>query len=142
MNGQYDGTPVRILGLLNLKAMAASGDRNPETVELMGDKGHVWKLTEDEFVFSVKVNLSMTKSKGLKTDKDLSIEDITKLPTTVCMERIILGLAMSQYEPLGIVAPILIILKIRHLYYMDQKLHWIGPNLSWETYTEPGSKSS
>ena len=35
INGQYDGTLARILGLvgLNLKVMVASGDRDPETLK-------------------------------------------------------------------------------------------------------------
>ena len=40
VDGQYNGTIPTILGLLGLKlkAMVASGDTDPEMLELMGDK--------------------------------------------------------------------------------------------------------
>ena len=111
--------------------MVASGDDDPEVLELMGDKllGHVWKPTQDQFVFSVTVNLSTTKSKGLKADQDLTAEDIPRLPAMVLTKRILLGLVMSQYDPMGLICPILIILKIklRDLYGPQVALDWDEP---------------
>ena len=62
VNGCYNGTLARILGLvgLKLKVMVASGDEDADAIALMGEKvlGHTWRPTEDVFVFNVSVNLS------------------------------------------------------------------------------------
>ena len=60
INGEYDGTLARILKLVNLqlKVMVASGDCDPEVLALMGERvlGHVWRPTEDKFVFIMRIN--------------------------------------------------------------------------------------
>ena len=116
VDGCYDGTLARILGLVNLKlkVMVASGDSDPEIIALMGEKvlGHTWRPTEDQFVFKVKVNLSSTKTKGQRVDADLTVTDIHRLPGIVLTKRILLGLVMSQYDPMGLITPIIIIMKI------------------------------
>ena len=50
INGVYNGTLAKILGLVNLqlKVMIASGDDNEEDLALLGDKvlGHTWRPTD------------------------------------------------------------------------------------------------
>ena len=128
VNGQYDGTLPQILGLvgLSLKVMVASGDRDPDVLELMGDKilGHVWKPTEDKFIFRILVKLSDAKR---KTDQEVKIwtqEDIPKLLSLPLTKRMLLGFVMSQYDPMGLICPLLVKLKImlRSLYGPDVDL--------------------
>ena len=94
--------------------MIASGDTDSELIGLMGEKllGHVWNPTEDKLIFKLVVNLSATKRKGQKLDRDLTAADISRLPNMTLTKRILLGLVMSQYDPMGLMSPILIILKI------------------------------
>ena len=57
--------------------------------------GHVWKPTADVFIFKIAVNLS-TKKRGVRTEGNLSTEDIPRLPTFQLTKRILLGVVMSQ----------------------------------------------
>ena len=133
VDGFYNGTLARILALvgLRLKVMVASGDTDKERLELLGDKtlGHIWRPTEDKFVFVFTINLSTTKRKGEKVDRDLTVEDIPRLPDMKLTKRMLLSLVMSQYDPMGLVCPLLVILKIklRGLYGPDRDLGWDKP---------------
>ena len=118
VDGNYTGTIPQILGLVNLKlkVMIASGDENEEQLEILGDKvlGHTWKPTADVLVFRVNVNLTPAKLKK-KTDAhrdNLREVDIPRLPSIVLTKRVLLGFVNGQYDPMGLIAPLLIILKI------------------------------
>ena len=131
VDGCYNGTLARILGLVNLKlkVMVASGDKDPDIIALMGEKvlGHKWDPTEDMFMFSATVNLSTARRKNAKVEENLSAVDIPKLPAVVLTKRILLGLVMSQYDPMGLICPIMIILKIEL-----RKLYGPGLDLGWD----------
>ena len=135
VDGQYDGTISKILGLVNqrLKVMIASGDTDMESIELMGDKvlGHIWHPTEDEFVFRISVRLTPAKLKkrGQTPTEDLTLADITKLPSIPLTKCILLGFVNGQYDPMGLICPILIILKIhlRELFGPEMELSWDDP---------------
>ena len=75
--------------------MVASGDDDPEILALMGEKvlGHMWNPTEDRFIFRISVNLTPAKFKkgSQKLSKDLTVEDIPKLPGIHLTKRILLG---------------------------------------------------
>ena len=64
---KFNGTIPKIYGLvgLTLKVMVASGDTDEEILSLLGKKvlGHIWKPTEDQFIFKVSVNLTPAKFK-------------------------------------------------------------------------------
>ena len=65
-----------------------------------------------QVVFSVPVNLSSVKKNGVKVDKDLTVEDIPRLGSMPLTRRMLLGFVMSQYDPMGLISPLMIILKI------------------------------
>ena len=130
VNGVYNGTIPQILGLvgLKLKVMIASGDTDEESLKIYGNKvlGHTWLPTSDQFVFNVKVNLS-SKKRGVRCEKDLTHEDIPRLPGILLTRRILLGFVMAQYDPMGLISPIIVILKIQL-----RKLYGNGLDLGWD----------
>ena len=79
--------------------MLASGDRDLDVLELMGDKilGHVWKPMEDKFISRILVRLSDAKRKTEQEVKSWTQADISK--SLSLTKRMLLGLVMSQYHP-------------------------------------------
>ena len=132
IDGLYNGTLPQILNLvgLSLKVMIASGDSDAERLALLGDKvlGHRWLPTSDKLIFSIVVNLS-SKKRGARTARDLTIGDIDRLPGMIFTRRILLGFVMAQYDPMGLLSPLLVILKIqlRKLYGPEVDLAWDDP---------------
>ena len=108
---------------LNLKVMVPSGDTDPQSLELLGEKtlGHKWMPNEDKLVFTVPVNLSINKRSGQCQRENLTVADILKLPDVPFTKRMLLGFIMSQYDPMGLICPLIVILKImlRRLYGPD-----------------------
>ena len=135
VNGKYTGTISQILQLvgLNLKVMVASGDSDREALEILGEKvlGHVWKATADKFVFRITVNLTPAKFKkrAQTISKDLVEDDIPRLPGMTLTKRVLLGFVNSQYDPMGLISPLLIILKInlQEMFGSDVNLGWDDP---------------
>ena len=121
---------LRLVGR-KLKTMVASGDSDPKMLELMGDKllGHIWNPTTDKFIFKVTVNLSTSKRKEDRSTGEFTSEDIPRLLQTILTKRSLLGFVMSQYDPMGLVCPILIKLtiKLRDLYEPELSLGWDDP---------------
>ena len=109
--------------------MIASGDRDEEKIALMGDKvlGHKWNPTEDKFLFRISVNLA--KKGSQQATQVFTIEDIPKLIHMHLTKRMLLGLVNSQYDPMGLICPLLIILKInlRDLFGPEVELGWDDP---------------
>ena len=99
---------------LKLKVMVASGDSNDETLKLLGDKtlGHTWLPPTDKFVFRINVNLS-GKKRGVRVAKDLTPDDIPRLSSLTFTRRSLHGFVMAQYDPMGLISPLLVILKIQ-----------------------------
>ena len=68
VDGEYTGTIPKILSLvgLKLKVMVASGDRDEDSIKLLGDKvlGHAWVPTDDKFIFRIVVNLTPARFKN------------------------------------------------------------------------------
>ena len=80
-----------------------------------GDKGKVlgicWDPTLDEFAVQARINLS-NKKKGAKTSPDLKYEEILQILTIQVTRRILLSIVNSCYDPLGLLSPITVQLKI------------------------------
>ena len=93
----------------------ASGDSDPGIFALIGEKllGHVWRPTEDKLVFTVPVTLSTSRGKGPKVVETLTAEDIPRLPSMVFTKRMLLGFVMSLYDPMGLISPLTVVLKIK-----------------------------
>ena len=135
VNGQYTGTIARILKLVNLKlkVMVSSGDDDEESLKLLGDKtlGHIWRPKEDVLVFKVIVNLTPTKfrKRSQFVVEDLCEKDIPRLPQIHLTKRALLGFVNSQYDPMGLICPLLIILKInlRDLFGPNTEHGWDDP---------------
>ena len=135
VDGVYNGTLAQILRLvnLNLNVMIASGDDDEELLQILGDKvlGHVWLPTEDKLVFRVAINLMPAKMKKRSQTvmENLTEKDIPRLPRMLLTKRILLGMVNSQYDPMGLICPLLIILKInlRDLFGPDSGLGWDDP---------------
>ena len=135
MDTVHDGTIPRILDLvgLKLKVMVASGDDDKESLELMGEKvlGHVWQPTQDKFIFRIVVNLTPAKVKkrSQKAVADLTKSDIPRLVSMRLTKRCLLGFVNSQYDPMGLICPLLIILKInlRDLFGTEVEIGWDDP---------------
>ena len=148
VNGKYDGTIPRILALvgLDLTVMVSSGDQDPKLLSLMGDKllGHKRRPGDDKLVFKVGVSLSASKQKGQNVAEVLTQADIPRLPSFTFTKRMLLGMVMSQYDPMGLICPLTIILKIslHSLYGSGKKLGWDEPipQENWRQWVEIISK--
>ena len=80
--------------------------------------------TQDKLVFAVPVNLTNSKKGGRVQEENLSVADIPKLPDMPFTKRMLLGFIMSQYDTMGLICPLIVILKImlRRLYGPDSNL--------------------
>ena len=115
------------------KGFVKSGDRSAEKLALLGsgDIGRVlglpWDPETDEFVVTVRINVSK-KHKGLRTEPDLTYEEIPRLLAIKLTRSILLGIANSCYDVHGFLGPLLIPLRIG-----NRDLHKKELNLKWET---------
>ena len=111
-----------------------SGDRSSERLSLLGAGeigrvlGTCWNPTEDVFSIEAKINFSK-KHKGARIEPDFSYEQIPEVIDTKLTRRILLGIVNSCYDPLGLLSPITIQLKIelRNLYNKELNLGWDDP---------------
>ena len=62
-------------------------------------------------------------------DRDLTVEERPRLLEMKLTRRMLLSLVVSQYDPMGLVRPLLVILKIqlRDLYWPERDLWWDKP---------------
>ena len=121
-------------GGFSIKGFVCSFDDNPETLALLGtgELGRVlgiyWDPTTDEFAVIAKINISK-KIKGAHSEPDMKREDIPRLLHIPLTRRIVLSIVMSCYDPLGLLSPITVRLKIelRTLYKQELNLGWDDP---------------
>ena len=121
-------------GGFEIKGFVVSYDDSPETLALLGtgEIGRVLGIrfdpTKDEFAFVVRINLSK-KHKGVRTEPDLTFEEIPQLINTTLTLRKLLSVVNSCYDPLGLLCCILVQLKIalRNLHSDELKLDWDDP---------------
>ena len=127
-------TEILEKGGFQIKGFVTSYDDSPETLALLGtgEIGRVLGIrfdpSKDEFAFVVTINLSK-KYKGARTQPDLTVEEIPRLIEMTLTCRIVLSIVNSCYDPLGLLACILIQLKIalRDLFGFEPKLDWDDP---------------
>ena len=122
-----DGTIPEILsfGGYEVKAMCKSGEADGKALEKLGGTvlGLGWSTAEDMLEVRFRVNVSEHK-RGKPTGPDLTVETLHLLDSAVVTKRLCLRIVSSQYDPLGIACPLMIILKcsLKELYKMD--LSW------------------
>ena len=118
-------------GGFKVKGFVTSGDVSEETLSLLGsrDFGRVhgirWEPKNDVFLTKVRINLSK-KYKSVRTERDLNLDEIPSITEKKITKRMLLSIVNSCYDPLGLLVPITIQMKIslRQLYSKELNLGW------------------
>ena len=127
---ECDGTMPQILssGGFSIKAIAVTGEPDGPSLEKLGGAvlGLGWSTATDLMKVTFKVNISPLKH-GKLTGPDLTPETLGQLDKAVITKRICLRIASSQYDPLGIISPLTIKMRVgmKELYTMD--IGWDTP---------------
>ena len=127
-------TEILSKGNFFIKGFVCSYDAALETLALLGtgEIGRVlgmhWDATNDEFVVIAKINISK-KFKGARSQPDLSYEEIPTLMNEKLTRRILLSIVKSVYDPIGLISPITVRLKIelRIFYKVEYNLEGDDP---------------
>ena len=106
----YSGEVSKVLGYVGLKpkVFIRSGIENPkEAMEKQGNVlGHIYDPAKDLISFRFGFKVKFAKGKG---EEDLTLDNLNKLVLT---RRGVLAAVMQVYDPLGILSPLTIALKI------------------------------
>ena len=127
--GLYNGTFSRIfaLGNFKVKAFSVSGQTATAESDLMGNKvlGYNYNVERDMLAVSFPINLSQ-KKRSIRSDRNLTLEDIPGLWSRTLTKRSLLGVTNSFRDFLGIAAPFIIKFKVlmRDLFLLDEPLSW------------------
>lgn len=114
-----------------MKGFVMSGDNSEESLSLLGtgEIGRIlgigWKPLEDMFTVKVRINTSK-KYKGTRMKPDINEAQIKSLADEKLTRRMLLSVTNSCYDPLGVMCPVTIQLKIelRKLYSKELSLSW------------------
>ena len=134
---QFDGTIPTILakGSLRLKVMVSSGETDPNKISKLGGKvlGLPWDPSTD--TITIHLPVCLTTPSGSKIV--LNHYNLQSFDKSLITPRNLLSVVNSIYDPLGLVAPLTIKLRIafRDLFRLDPPLQWDlplapGPDLS------------
>jgi len=124
---QHNGTIPKILsrGSLRLKVMVCSGETDITKINRLGDKvlGVGWNPTSDELIFRFSVSFVNRKDKSVTVINHYNLNEFDQGLLT---PRNLLRVVNSLYDPLGLVAPIAIRLRIafRDLFKLNKNLDW------------------
>ena len=127
---QQDGTIPNILSKssLKLKVMVTSGETDLSKISRLGDKvlGIGWNATTDELIF--KFNVSLV-DKCNKTITVLTKDNLATLDHNLLTPRNLLRVVNGMYDPLGLISPITIRLRIafRNVFNINKNLNWDTP---------------
>ena len=125
-----DGTFPQILakGGFEVKAIALSGEKDGEALKKLGGAvfGFPFSTENDTMEIKFRVNVSEHRRKK-PTGPDLTLETLDQLQTAVLTKRVCLRVVASQYDMVGIVSPLTIIMKseLKNLYQVG--LDWDQP---------------
>ena len=112
---EYDGTLSQIYGQLGMeiKCIIRSGESDPDIVKKLGGSflGHNWEPTEDLVCFDMSVNLH-GKRNGVKSGPNLTLDDLANQQEIILTQRKVLQLVAQYYDPMGLISPLIIKLKI------------------------------
>ena len=129
VTGKNDGTMVQIMekGGLYFKAMQMSGELDDDQLELLGGAvlGLGWSSERDRFIFRFAINVSPRKRKQ-PTEGDLTPETTYMLEKAKLSKRICLSVVNSFYDPVGLLTPLTIILKVmlKRMFSKEYDLGW------------------
>ena len=125
-----DGTMQEILncGGYTLKAMGMSGEPDGEALEKLGGTvlGLRWSSAEDMLEEKFRVNVSEYR-RGEPTAPDLTPDTLDQLTTACISKRVCLRTVNSQYIPLGISTPLLVIMKVQMKELYKLEVEWDKP---------------
>ena len=127
---QQDGTIPQILskGSFRLKVMVSSGESNQLKINKLGGKilGIGWNPTSDELSINFSVSLFNKKEKSLTI---VTKDNFPNFDRNLLTPRNLLRIVNGLYDPLGLVAPITIRLRIafRDVFRSTSNLNWDTP---------------
>ena len=125
----YSGTVARVFDLIGMrpKVMVRSGEQDPRFLDKLGGSvlGYRWSAKEDEIVMKIVANIS-PKKYGVRLEDDLDSCNLEKLQNRTLTLRRVMGIVCSVYDPLGLISPITLKLKI-----LLKETHKI-PKLKWD----------
>ena len=131
ITGLYTGTLQQILSIggFKIKEFMISGRRSDESKKLLGDGilGYQWESSVDIMAVRLKVNLSMSKKK-VHRYPDFTLDDLPRLRNVKLTKRKLLMLIGSIYDPLSILSPFTVKLKISM-----GELTAVCPNQTWDS---------
>ena len=125
---QCDGTFPAILskGSLKLKVLVTSGETDPNKLEKLGKKvlGLGYDATTDTITIDMKSALTVKNNKGV-----ISFHDFSSIDHQLLTPRNLLSIVNGIYDPLGLIAPISIKLRVafRALFQEDSPIEWDTP---------------
>ena len=127
---QFHGTVPRIMkaGGFTTKYMIRDGETRPELLEKFGGQvlGLRWNTGPDQIVMQTRINVS-AKVKGARTGPDLTTETVGELDTAVLTLRVVTSQVYAIYDPLGLIAPLVIKFKLLLQELHSRKLSWDEP---------------
>ena len=111
----YSGTVAKILALgsFKVKVMVRDGETRQDVLQLLGGGvlGLDWNPGSDIITMHLGVNLH-TKTQGGVRGPEVSSADLFKIDCTQMTRRLVLSCVYSVYDPLGLIAPLLIRYKL------------------------------
>merc|ERR1711867_169601 len=136
--GEYTGTLPRVLAMGGFvaKALISSGTCSQEEEEALGGKflGVPYVAKEDEIRMQLRTTIrarTQKKAKGKATEFVEMNDDYVEEVVTgqhLLARRKVLSLVMSQYDPLGLLAPLLVQAKL-----LLRELYGKGVEVGWDT---------
>ena len=137
-----DGTISTILlhGSLQLKVIITSGESGQEKLKKIGNNvlGLGWNPHTDTIYVKFNVNLSQKGKDKEFLGPDLTEESLLWVDKRLLTRRKLLSVINGIYDPLGLVTPVTIRLKVdfRNLFKCDPALNWDDPNLNPSFFQE------
>ena len=127
---QFHGTVPQIMkaGGFTIKYMIRDGETRPAMLKKHGGLvlGLSWNTGEDEIVMHPGINLS-PKVKGVRTGPDLTPDTAGDLDTAVMTLRVVTSQVYAIYDPLGLIAPLVVKFKLLLQELHSRKLSWDEP---------------
>ena len=128
-NGRFTGSMSQIMnkGNLRFKAMAQSFEEDGEDIYKLGGAvlGVPWRSQDDKFIMKISINVSKRK-RGIPTEPDIDESTICMLDKIKLTKRICLGIVNSIFDPIGLISPLVINLKVmmKRIYSKEYELQW------------------